>query len=336
MNLSIVLPAPGVRLGLCGCAAITLAAASLAAIPALGRQGLGWLPLAVALGMLVGNLWPALPERGHAGLALARGPLMRAGIALYGLRIGVDEFAAVGWAGMLMALVIVASTLLLAQGLGRRLGLDPHSALLIGAGSAICGAAAVAAADGVLGARTRQVSAAVAAVVLFGTLGMYLLPLLHPLLGLSDAAFGLWAGLTIHELGHVVAAASAVGPDAASTALIGKMMRVLLLAPAVLWIGYIGGRGAAGGGRMRVPFFLWAFFGAIALNAAGLLPVAVQSAGAALAQLLLAVGLAALGAATRFSDVRAAGGRVWLLAALLWAYLLVAGLGMVSALAWLD
>lgn len=335
MNISVVLPAPGVRLGLSACAAITLSAAALAAIPALGRHGLGWLPLAVALGMLVGNLWPALPERGRAGLALARGPLMRAGIALYGLRIGIDEFAAVGWGGAAMALVAVAATLLLALLLGRRLGLDRHSALLVGAGTAICGAAAVAAADGVLGARARQVSAAVAAVVLFGTLGMYLLPLLYPLAGLSAADFGVWIGLTVHELGHVVAAAGALGPAAASAALIEKMMRVMLLAPAVVWIAWLDGR-AAGGRGLRVPFFLWAFFGAIALNAAGVLPAAVQAAGAGLAQLLLAAGLAALGAVTRFTEVRAAGGRVWLLATLLWSCLLLAGFGMVHLQAWLG
>lgn len=335
MNISVVRSTPGVRLGLSACAVITLSAAALAAIPALGRHGLGWLPLAVALGMLIGNLWPALPERGRAGLALARGPLMRAGIALYGLRIGMDEFAAVGWSGAVMALIVVASTLMLALQCGRRLGLDRHSALLIGAGSAICGAAAVAAADGVLGARARQVSAAVAAVVLFGTLGMYLLPLLYPVLGLPAADFGLWIGLTVHELGHVVAAASAVGPEAASAALIEKMLRVMLLAPAVVWIAWLDGRGS-GAGRMRLPFFLWAFIAAIALNAAGVLPPVVQAAGGELAQLLLAAGLAALGAATRFTDVRAAGGRVWLLAAVLWAYLLLAGLGMVNLLVWLG
>ncbi|MBT0962217.1 YeiH family protein [Denitromonas iodatirespirans] len=332
MNISAVLPRPEIRLGLTACAAITLTAALLAAIPAIGSRGLGWLPMAVALGMVVGNLWPALPARGRAGLALARGPLMRAGIALYGLRIGVDEFAAVGWAGALSAVFVVASTLWLAQVLGGRLGLDRHSALLIGAGSAICGAAAVAAADGVLGARARQVSAAVAAVVVFGTLGMYGLPLLFHGVGLPPAQFGVWIGLTVHELGHVVAAASPLGPEVSSTALIAKMMRVMLLAPAMIWIAWLDGR-ANGGRRVRVPVFLWAFFAAIALNAGGVLPPTVQAAGAGLAQCLLAAGLAALGAATRLVDVRAAGARVWLLAALLWAYLLVAGLGIANGLA---
>jgi uncharacterized integral membrane protein (TIGR00698 family) len=330
MNLNLTLGHAGMRTGLIACTAITLAALGLAAVPYLSQHGLGWLPLAVALGMVVGNLWPAIPDHGRAGLAVARGPLMRAGIALYGLRIGIDEFARVGWEGALMAAFIVASTLLLAVSLGRRMGLDRHSALLIGAGSAICGAAAVAAADGVLGARARHVSAAVAAVVLFGTVGMYVLPLLYPLLGLTDAAFGQWIGLTVHELGHVVAAASAVGPAVATTAVIEKMMRVMLLAPAMIWIAYANGRGTDGASRIRVPFFLWAFFGAIVLNGSGLLPHVVHAAGAELAQLLLAIGLAALGMTTRLADVRAAGGKVWLLATLLWAYLLIAGLGLVN------
>ncbi|QID19311.1 putative sulfate exporter family transporter [Nitrogeniibacter mangrovi] len=332
MSISATLPPPGVRLGLFACVGITFLAAMLAAIPAMGRHGLGWLPVAVALGMVVGNLWPDLPTRGRDGLALARGPLMRAGIALYGLRIGIDEFAAVGWGGALAAVVVVASTLWLAQRLGRAFGLDRHSALLIGAGSAICGAAAVAAADGVLGARARHVSAAVASVVLFGTLGMYVLPWLFDRVGLPAAQFGLWIGLTVHELGHVVAAASPLGPEVSGAALIAKMMRVMLLAPAMVWMAWSDGR-ASGGGRVRVPFFLWAFFAAIALNGSGLLPPTLQAAGAGLAQLLLAVGLAALGAATRLVDIRAAGARVWWLAASLWAYLLIAGLGIVTLLA---
>ncbi|NMG66943.1 putative sulfate exporter family transporter [Azoarcus indigens] len=347
MEISAPGPGVGLRFGLAGCLLITLAAAALAAVPAFARHGLGWLPLAVALGMVAGNLWPRLPAGGAAGIALARGPLMRAGIALYGLRIGADDLALVGWSGVAMAALMVASTLGLAQVLGRRLGLDRDSALLVGCGSAICGAAAVAAADGVLGARARAVSAAVAAVVVFGTLGMYLLPLLHPLLagllGLGDAAFGLWLGLTVHELGHVVAAAAAVGPGAEASALIEKMMRVMLLAPAMVWLALRCGRpqaeqataAAKAARRPGLPLFLWAFIAAIVLAVSGALPQAVMNWGGVLAQLLLAVGLAGLGAATRLADIRQAGGRVWLLAALLWAWLLAAGLFMVVIAGWL-
>jgi uncharacterized integral membrane protein (TIGR00698 family) len=334
MSISAVLPHPGIRLGLSGSLVISLGAALLAAMPAFGALGLGWLPLALALGIAVGNLWPALAERGRAGLGMARGPVMRSGIALYGLQIGVHEFIGVGWAGPLMALVVVASTLLLALLGGRLLGVERHCALLVGAGSAICGAAAVAAADGVIGARSRDVSAAVAVVVIFGTVSMYLLPLLYPLLHLSEPAFGLWVGLAVHELGHVVAAAGAVGQQAAAGAVMEKMLRVLLLGPAVVWIALREGRSAGQSRRnLRLPLFLWGFFAAVAISWTGTLPAGLHSAGVHLGQGLLAVGMAALGATTRLGDVRQAGWRVWLLAGLLWLYLLGCGLGLVCGLA---
>lgn len=332
MSINAILPNPGIRIGLSGCVAISFAAAMLAGIPGMAANGLGWLPLAVALGMIVGNLWPTLPERGRAGLAIARGPLMRTGIALYGLHVGVDALASVGWAGPLMALLIVASTLALAVLIGGWLGLDRHLSLLVGSGSGICGAAAIAATDSVLGAQSRHVSSAVAAIVVFGTLGMYLLPLLYPFIGLSAASFGVWIGLTVHELGHVVAAAAAVGPDAAASALIEKMLRVMLLAPAVVAIAIYEGRAAGRRGGFHLPLFLWGFMAAVATNASGLLPAAVHAAGALAAQALLGVGLAALGASTRFCDIRAAGGRVWMLAAALWIYLLLGSLLLIQLL----
>lgn len=321
MNISATLPQSGIRFGLAGSLAISLAAAALAGVPGMSASGLGWLPLALALGIVVGNLWPALPQRGAAGFAFARRHLMRWGIALYGLHVGTDALASVGWSGPLMALAIVASTLVLAVVVGRWLGIERDLALLLGSGSAICGAAAIAATDSVLGAQARHISAAVAAIVVFGTLGMLVLPALHPLEWLSEAGFGLWIGLSVHELGHVVAAAAAIGDGATAAALVEKMLRVMLLAPAVVCIALFAGRGDGARGP-RIPGFLWGFIAAIALNASGVLPPLVHQAGSLAAQALLAIGLAALGAATRCTDIRAAGARVWVLAALLWIHLL--------------
>ncbi|AWI80613.1 hypothetical protein CEW87_15310 [Parazoarcus communis] len=330
MNITALLR-PVIHPGLLTCIVLAACAAQLAAMPAFSSHGLGWLPLAIALGMLVGNLWPALARSGGSGLALARGTVMRAGIALYGLKLGLADLSAVGWKGLVLALVIVSSTLLLARLVGRRLGLDPTLAMLIGAGSAICGAAAVAAADGVLNARARHVASAVASVVICGTLAMYLMPLLVPLVHLSGAAAGQWIGLTVHELGHVVAAAAMVGADSDSAALVQKMLRVMLLAPAVLWIALQNGRSEGkASSRIRLPTFLWVFLGVLLLNLGGLVPEVWRQTGALLADALLAVGLVALGMVTQFADVRAGGARVWVLVLLLWGYLMTAGLVLIK------
>src|SRR5207248_5358443 len=105
------------------------------------------------------------------------------------------------------------------------LKLDRETSMLIGTGSAICGAAAVLAAEPVLRAQPHRVSVAVATVVVFGTLGMFIYPLCYPYLGLSQQTYGVFTGSTIHEVAQVVAAGRAVSDTAAAAAVIEKIGR---------------------------------------------------------------------------------------------------------------
>jgi uncharacterized membrane protein YadS len=189
----------------------------------------------------------------------------------------------------------------------------------------------VAAADSVIGARARHVSAAVMAVVVFGTLGMYLLPVLRPVSWLERCV--------VRSCGWDSQCTSSVtswpeplrpGPMQRPVRWSRKMMRVMMLAPVVMLIAVRWRSGDTSGSRSPgVPLFLCGFIAMMALNASGLLPAWLHALGAEAAQALLAVGLAALGANTRMADMAQAGWRVWVLAALLWIWLLVAGLGLV-------
>ena len=142
--------------------ALTAAVAALALLlgqqPALQSHGLSALTLAIALGIGLGNtLYPRLAPRAAAGVGFSKQWLLRAGIVLYGVRLTFQDIGQVGVAAALIDVTLVASTLLLGWWAGTRLfGLDRGSALLIGAGSAICGAAAVMAAEPVLRARAEQ------------------------------------------------------------------------------------------------------------------------------------------------------------------------------------
>ena len=137
-----------------------------------------------------------LQARADAGIGFAKHWLLRAGIVLFGLRITFQDIATVGWRGVAIDALMLVSTFGLAVLLGRRwLRLDAQSAILIGAGSAICGAAAVLVTAPVVRASPDKVAVAVATVVLFGTLAMFGYPLLHTLLpGLTpnDAAYGVY------------------------------------------------------------------------------------------------------------------------------------------------
>src|ERR1700677_1838450 len=222
--------------------ALALASIVLARLPLIERNGLSALTLAIVLGMLVGNwVLGAGESRFTAGIAFGKQTLLRFGIVLYGLRLTFQDIAHVGVAGLLIDTIMLSCTFLLAWWVGTRwFQLDRTTAMLIGAGSAICGAAAVMATDPVVRGRADQVAVAVSTVVVFGTSAIFLYPYLyhlnleHHLVAMNAGSYGIFAGSTIHEVAQVVAAGRAVSDSAADTAVITKMGRVMMLAPVLL------------------------------------------------------------------------------------------------------
>ncbi len=220
-------------------AVVALLAIELGHIGWLQGHGISALTMAIVLGIAIGNtVYPRLAARSNHGVQFSKQTLLRLGIVLYGIRLTFQDVQHVGISGVVIDTVVVCSTFALAWFLGTRwLGLDRKTAMLIGAGSSICGAAAVMAAEPVVRARAEQVTVAVSTVVVFGTIAIFLYPVLYHLnvLGIgSPATYGLFAGSTIHEVAQVVAAGRAIGEQAAATAVIAKMVRVMLLAPFLL------------------------------------------------------------------------------------------------------
>jgi len=345
--------------GLLLAAAVALAADALARQAWLRAHGVGALTLAIVLGMLVGNALPALAQAGAAGagVGLAKQRFLRLGIVLYGLRLTFQDIAQVGIAGVAIDAAVLCSTFALACLLGVRVfGLDRRSAMLIGAGSSICGAAAVMATGPVVGGRSEQVTVAVATVVVFGTLAIFLYPALYQLnthrawFDLSPAAYGVYAGSTIHEVAQVVAAGHAVGTAAADSAVIAKMVRVMMLAPFLMgmsaWLARQPQGGASAGERdgagvdasaaaparaaparaaVAVPWFALGFVALAGVHSLGVLPVRAVALANEVDGALLAMAMAALGLTTQAAAIRAAGLKPLALAAVLFTWLVVGG-----------
>ncbi|HEU4663396.1 MAG TPA: putative sulfate exporter family transporter [Dokdonella sp.] len=328
------LPLPRLLPGLLLALLLGLAAVGLAAIPHVARLQLSALTLAIVLGMLLGNAVGArVPPASAAGIAFAQRSLLRAGVVLYGLRISFQQIAAIGPGALALDLAIVGSTLALGLWIGRRwLGLDRDTALLTACGSAICGAAAVLATERVVRAEPGKVAIAIASVVLFGTLDIFLYPQLFPHLGLAPLEFGVYAGATVHEVAQVVAVGSAIGPQAADTAVIVKLTRVLLLVPFLFVLGGWQARRGGERGAISVPWFALAFVGVCAFNSLVVLPAALRAVLLDLDTLLLATAMAALGLETRFARLRALGPKPLLLALLLFGWLAVGGYWLTRAL----
>lgn len=319
-----------------------LAAAAMAAAqtPWAGRWGLSALTLAIVLGILAGNtFFPAIAAHTAAGVDFSKNRLLRAGIVLYGFRITFQQIGAIGWAGVVIDALMVALTFVLALQLGTRVfKLDRQTSMLIGAGSAICGAAAVMAAEPVVRAQAHKVSVAVATVVVFGTLAMFAYPLLYPYLHLSEQAYGVYAGSTIHEVAQVVAAGRSVSEPAAATAVIVKMLRVMMLAPFLLALSRADrADGQGGAARITIPWFALVFIAAAGVNSLGWLPPQWVAALVQLDTVLLAMAMAALGLRTHVGAIRQAGLKPLLLAATLFGFLMVGGYGVNRAVShWLG
>jgi uncharacterized integral membrane protein (TIGR00698 family) len=329
MNNSPIRPTP-LALGLALAGVIAAASIWGAGMPSVQHLGISALTLAIVTGIALGNtVFPRMAPYSADGVEFAKAKLLRLGIILYGFRITFQEIGNIGWAGILIDVLIIAATFTLAVQLGTRVfGLDKQTAMLIGAGSSICGAAAVMATEPVVRGQAHKVSVAVATVVIFGTLGMFVYPLLYPYLGLSETGYGLYAGSTIHEVAQVVVAGRSVSEQAAAAAVIEKMLRVMMLAPfLVILSSRIGEADEAGSGRRKIaiPWFAVLFIVAAGVNSLHLLSASLVSAILQVDTVLLAMAMAALGLRTHAGAVKQAGAKPILLASILFLFLMAGG-----------
>lgn len=195
--------------------------------------------IAIVLGALLRNLVPAIPAVFAPGIDYTAKTLLRLGIVLLGTKLVLGDIIDLGWGVIGLVIVVVAVGLTGAWFMGRWLGVSRELSLLIGCGFSICGAAAVAGAQGTLRAKKEDTAAAVALVVLFGTLMIAVVPTLSTLLGLPPREAGLWGGASTHEVAQVVAIGGILGPEALEPAVLVKLARVLMLAPVMAVLGWL-------------------------------------------------------------------------------------------------
>lgn len=286
--------------------------------------------VAIVLGVVVANVRPLGP-RFAPGLSTASRRLLRIGVALLGLQLVVGDILGLGSGVIALIVAVVVVSIAGTLWLGARLGLSPAQRLLIACGTSICGAAAVAAVDGVIDADDEDVATAISTVVVFGTLLLGLLPLGVTLLNLTPEQGGVWAGAAIHEVAQTVAAGGLIGSGALAVAVVVKLGRVLMLAPVMTVISLHRRRTAAPGRRPPlVPLFVVGFGLCVALRSAGVLAEPVLVVAGQVQVALLSAAMFALGAGVRITALRAVGPRPFVLGAAGTAW--ITGLALAGAL----
>ncbi|WP_347289973.1 YeiH family protein [Kluyvera georgiana] len=319
--------------GLALSAVITGAAVWIGNIPAVAGVGMSALTLAILFGMVIGNtIYPKLWQSCDGGVLFAKQHLLRLGIILYGFRLTFAQIADVGVSGIVIDALTLCSTFMIACWLGQKVfGLDKHTSWLIGAGSSICGAAAVLATEPVVKAEASKVTVAVATVVIFGTLAIFIYPAMYPLLAhwFTPETYGIYIGSTMHEVAQVVAAGHAVTPETENAAVIAKMLRVMMLAPFLLFMAarvkQLAPAGASQKSKITIPWFAIMFIVVTIFNSFHLLPNSVVQMLITLDTILLAMAMAALGVTTHVSALKKAGAKPLMMALVLFIWLIVGG-----------
>lgn len=291
--------------------------------------------IGIIIGMIYANtLRMHLPAAWAPGIQYCSKRILRLGIILYGFRLTFQDVLAVGMAGIVVDLIIVTVTILGGVWIGKLLKMDRDIALLTSIGSGICGAAAVLGAEATLHTKPYKTAVAVATVVIFGTIAMFVYPVAYRsgILGLTPEQMGIFSGSTLHEVAHAVGAGNAMGEEIAGISIIVKMIRVMLLVPVLIILGWWAasfagnGKDSEGGKRkVAVPWFAFGFLLVIGFNSFNLLPVGLVNWINEFDTFLLTMAMAALGAETSFDKFKKAGAKPFVLAACLFVWLMVGG-----------
>lgn len=292
--------------------------------------------IGIILGMLYANsLRNNLPETWVPGIQFCSKKLLRLGIILYGFRLTLTDIFEVGVSAIVIDAIVVTVTILGGVWIGRMLKMDKETALLTSVGSGICGAAAVLGAESTIRTQPYKTAVAVATVVIFGTISMFLYPILYNsgMLGLSPQEMGIYTGSTLHEVAHAVGAGNAMGEQVGGVSVIVKMIRVMLLVPVLLVLAVWAARrvktaGVEGGeakGKIAIPWFAILFLVVICFNSLNLLPEVFVDAINYFDTFLLTMAMAALGAETSIEKFKKAGAKPFILALVLDVWLIGGG-----------
>ncbi|MBN2815229.1 MAG: YeiH family putative sulfate export transporter [Campylobacterales bacterium] len=290
------------------------------------KLGISPLVIGIVIGIFYANtLHNKTPDAWATGITFSGKKILRFAIVFYGFRITFQQIMDVGMSGFMVSLIMLATTFIIGTYLGIKMfKMDKETSMLTASGASVCGAAAVLATEPVLKAEGHKTAVAVSMVVLFGTISMFLYPVLYAsiiepatgFLHMTPQEFGIYVGGTIHEVAQVVAVPASVQgapEEMANSAVIVKMTRVIMIAPMLIILGiYLSmsakkSGGAAGGVKLVIPWFAVYFIGMAGFNSLQIVPQNIVDVINEIDTFLLTMAMTALGMGTVFAKFKGLG-----------------------------
>ncbi|WP_297193089.1 putative sulfate exporter family transporter [uncultured Campylobacter sp.] len=250
---------------------------------------------AILFGLVFSFLYKAKASSLESGVSFSAKKLLRFGIILYAFNLSLTELSQVGFLGIFFAILLLTFTLVFGFFVAVKIfKLDKELAILISAGTAICGAAAVLALESALKTKSSKAFVAVSTVVVFGLLAMFIYPLFYGVFSFDEKQMGIFLGLSLHEVANVVGAGAFINENVANIALITKMIRVILLVPVLLILPLLLDKKMEKR-KLHIPYFALVFLLLIFVNSFIALPSFVVELCKFLSLLFLAMSMCALG-----------------------------------------
>lgn len=289
---------------------IALIGYGLASVPGLGYLGqLAWAILIAA----VYRQLRGYPERLRTGIQFTAKRLLRLAIILYGLKLNIGVVFQQGLGLMLRDVISVVFAIGLTLLIAKWLKADMSLSLLLGIGTGVCGAAAIAAVSPIVKAKEKDTALGAGLIAFLGTIVAIGYTLVQPLLPLTDTQYGVWSGVSLHEIAHVALAAAPAGEEALAISLLAKLGRVFLLVPLsivlMVWMKRTGRLQSQT--RMEFPWFLLGFIAASLLGSweftgQPIIPLPIKDTISQAASFILAMAMVGLGLNVHLKDIRGA------------------------------
>lgn len=315
-------------LGICFIAILAVLSFIIANIDYVKNIHISVLIIGICLGVVCSFIFLRYKHNLESGINFSAKRLLRIGIVLFGFNISLSGIASLGFKGAFVALIVVGVIFSSGYFIGTRiLKLDKQISMLISTGSAVCGAAAILALESVLKSESYKSVVAVASIVIFGLLGMFLFPILinSNIIPLDDTQIGLFLGATLHEVANVVGAAGAItspnNQDVLESAIILKMIRVILLVPLLLIIAFLSKDTQKG--KIYIPWFAIFFLFAIIINSIIEIPENILQIIKTISSIFLVFAMIALGLQIDFKKIKQMGLKIFILSIVLFIFLAI-------------
>jgi uncharacterized integral membrane protein (TIGR00698 family) len=286
--------------------------------------------IAIVLGVGVRNAL-RLPQVFADGIAFCARDVLQLAIIVSGFGISLVTIARTGLGTLPVTFVTIAIALVLAPLVGKLLKVEETARELIGIGTAICGASAIAAVSTVVGATEAESALAISTIFFHNILAVLTFPVLGHAMAMTQSQFGVWAGTAINDTSSVVAAGFAYGREAGTEATIVKLTRATLILPIVGILAIVRARRAAGAGKpvpwkRIIPWFILWFLVAALVNSTGVVPQSMHLGISAVATFLISMALAAIGLQTSVRALVKTGARPLVLGFVIWVAVAVSSL----------